>query len=80
MRRAGTAAAAGAAFLFAGCAQTYEPVIDPQGIDQAQYQADLTECRQLAEQVDPGTLAAGGGAVGAMFGSALGAALGATLG
>ena len=49
-------------------------IIDPAGVDQARYQQDLAECKQLAEQVDQ---KAGQGAVaGAVISGAIGAILG----
>ncbi len=60
-----------------GCAQSYQPIIDTKGIDEALYQQDLTECRAYAEQVSPGAEAATSGAAGAAFGAALGAIAGA---
>lgn len=63
--------------LLAGCAQSYEPIIDRKGVDQARYEQDLAECRQYAEQVSPAGEAAAGGLLGAAFGAALGAVVGA---
>ena len=61
----------------AGCAQSYEPIIDTKGVDQAQYQQDLAECRTYAEQVSSGQEAAASGLGGALLGGALGAVAGA---
>lgn len=83
-----------ALLVLAACAaQTYQPVIDPKGVDMGKYQKDLAECRALADQVDAagdtaqnaligaGVGAAGGAALGAISGSAgIGAATGAVLG
>ena len=55
----------------AGCAQTYQPVVDSKGHDSARYEQDLYECRQYAEQVSP----AGKAAVSGLGGAAAGAAL-----
>jgi outer membrane lipoprotein SlyB len=68
------------AFSLAGCAQSYQPVVDTKGVDSAKYQQDLVECRQYAEQVSPGEKAATGGVIGAAGGAALGAILGAITG
>lgn len=82
------------AFVLAACAaQTYQPVIDPKGVDMGKYEQDLQECRALAQQVDAagdtaqnallgaGVGAAGGAALGALSGDAgIGAATGAVLG
>ncbi len=64
----------------AGCAQTYQPVVDTKGQDSARYQQDLYECRQYAEQVSPAGQAAVGGLGGAAAGAALGAITGALVG
>ena len=37
----------------AGCAQSYQPVVDTRGQDTGRYQQDLYECRQYAEQTSP---------------------------
>lgn len=64
----------------AGCAQTYQPVVDTKGHDSARYQQDLYECRQYAEQVSPAGKAAVSGLGGAAAGAALGAITGALVG
>jgi hypothetical protein len=64
----------------AGCAQTYQPVVDTKGHDSARYQQDLYECRQYAEQVSPAGQAAVSGLGGAAAGAALGAITGALVG
>ena len=64
----------------AGCAQTYQPVVDTKGTDSARYQQDLYECRQYAEQVSPAGTAAVSGLGGAAAGAALGAITGALVG
>jgi uncharacterized protein YcfJ len=64
----------------AGCAQSYQPVVDTKGQDSARYQQDLYECRQYAEQVSPVQDAAVGGLGGAAAGAALGAITGALVG
>ena len=78
MRRFLTLAVAMA--TLAGCAQTYQPVVDTKGHDSARYQQDLYECRQYAEQVSPAGQAAVGGLGGAAAGAALGAITGALVG
>src|SRR5690242_20116685 len=60
------------AALLAGCAQSYQPIVDMKGVDEAQYQLDLSECRAYAEEVSPTSQAALGGAGGALLGGALG--------
>jgi hypothetical protein len=74
MKRLGAILAA--ATVLAGCAQSYQPVVDTKGVDSARYQQDLYECRQYAEQKSP----AGDAAIGALGGAAGGAALGAITG
>jgi uncharacterized protein YcfJ len=74
-----------AALVVAGCAQSiseYEPVIDSAGVPADRYQADLAQCRQIAdaaqrrlfternEQIYQEALA--GAAVGAVIGAAAG--------
>ncbi|HNB26061.1 MAG TPA: glycine zipper family protein, partial [Alphaproteobacteria bacterium] len=50
----------------AGCAQSYQPVVDTRGHDTARYQQDLYECRQYAEQVSPAGNAAAAAQVDAV--------------
>ena len=61
----------------AGCAHSYEPIVDTKGVDQARYQQDLSECRDYADQVNVGGEAAAGTGIGALLGGALGAIAGA---
>jgi len=58
--------------LLAACAG--RPIVDMAGVDPAQYQRDLAECRGYADQVPK--RAAGGAVVGALIGAAVGAAIG----
>ncbi len=60
--------------VLAGCAN--EPIVDTKGVNPAQYQQDLAECREYAARVDTGTAAATGAAVGAAVGGVLGAVIG----
>lgn len=62
-------------FLAVGCA-SYRPIVDMKGVDQAQYEKDLSECQQYAEQVDVGGDTATTGAVGVGVGGAIGAVSG----
>ncbi len=78
MKRLGVILAA--ATTLAGCAQSYQPIVDTKGQDTARYQQDLYECRQYAEQVSPAGNAAVGGLGGAAGGAALGAIVGAITG
>lgn len=52
------------------------PIVDPQGIDMARYQTDLSECQDIADQVPVGERAVAGAATGAVIGGAVGAVLG----
>jgi outer membrane lipoprotein SlyB len=62
--------------VLAGCAQSYEPIVDMKGVNQARYQQDLSECRSYAEKVSPAGEAATSGVIGAGIGAALGAIVG----
>lgn len=63
-------------FVFhTGCAaRNKDVIIDPTGVDMAQYQSDLVLCQDIARQVNQ---KAGAGAVG---GAVVGGLIGATLG
>ena len=65
-------AAVGVAAL-AGCAAHPDPIVDMQGVNQAQFERDWEECRGYSEQVEPGKGAARGAATGAVVGAAAGA-------
>ena len=65
--------------LLSGCA-TYRPIVDMQGVDQNQFEADLRECQSYAEQVSPVAEAAVGAAIGVGVGAALGAVVGSLVG
>lgn len=60
--------------LLAACAS--EPIIDPKGVNTAQYRQDLAECQAIADQVKVGQKAAGSAVAGAVVGAAVGAAVG----
>lgn len=66
--------------LLAGCAHSYQPIVDLQNVDQMRYQQDLAVCRQYADQVDPVKEAGTDLLIGALGGAALGAATGAIAG
>ena len=75
----------GLSLVIAACAQgggmaPPTPIIDTQGVDAAQYQQDLTQCQQYAQQVSVGEDAAKGAFGGALLGAAMGAAVGAVTG
>lgn len=57
-----------------GCSKRQSVIIDPQGVDMGQYQTDLTECKQISEQVESGVGegAAGGAVVGGLVGAIVG--------
>ena len=61
-----------AALLTTACASSKRVVVDKQGIDEAQYQQDLSDCRTVADEVSTGRDAAEG-AEGAVIGGILGA-------
>ena len=63
-----------ATLLTAGCAR--DVIIDPKGVNMAQYNQDLSECTALAEQVNVGGQTAGRALAGAAVGAAIGAAVG----
>lgn len=75
-----------ASLAITACATKSKPVIDPTGVDMVQYEKDLVECEQIAQQVEQkaGEQAAGGalvtGAIGAVLGGSDGAAKGAGVG
>lgn len=52
------------------------PIIDPQGVDMARYQSDLSECQSIAAQVPVGGRVVAGAATGAVIGGAVGAVVG----
>ena len=58
----------------AACASSSKPVIDPAGVDMEQYNVDLAECEQIADQVEQkaGEGAAGGAVVGGLIGAITG--------
>ncbi len=70
-------------FGLIGCGATgigYKPVIDTKGVDLNQYDADLADCTELAEQVNPVKETAINGVGATIFGTLVGAALGAVVG
>jgi len=61
--------------LAGGCAgHGSKPIIDPAGVDMAQYDADVAECQKIATQVEEkaGGQAAGGAVVGGLVGAIVG--------
>jgi uncharacterized protein YcfJ len=61
--------------LIGGCAgHGSKPIIDPEGVDMAQFDADVAECEQIATQVEEkaGGQAAGGAVVGGLIGAIVG--------
>lgn len=52
------------------------PIVDMKGVSRAQYEADLVECRQYADEVEVRARAAGGAAAGAAVGAVIGAVVG----
>ncbi len=65
-----------AAVLCSGCATTqYRPVVDS-GVSRGNYEDDVADCQNLANQRPAAANAAAGATVGAVFGALLGAAVG----
>lgn len=61
----------------AGCRNTgSNPIVDMQGVNVAQYNRDLADCRSYADQVEAGREVARGAAAGAVVGGAIGAIAG----
>lgn len=66
----------GIALICTGCAQTqYRPVVDT-GISRGNYEDDVLDCQNLANQRPAAAPAAGGAAVGAILGALFGVAVG----
>jgi len=64
-----------ALFLLSGCV-TYRPIVD-HGVPQGSYDADLSQCQDLADTAQPQANNAAAGAVaGAIFGALLSRAVG----
>lgn len=57
--------------ILSGCAS--KPIVDTYNIDMAQYQEDLAECEDIAQQVASGEITAKSTAFGAGVGAAYGA-------
>ncbi|HLQ86436.1 MAG TPA: hypothetical protein VK110_09825 [Salinisphaeraceae bacterium] len=68
------------AFVLAGCASSKRVVVDPQGVNQAQYEHDLAECRAITGQVSTGRDTAEGAVGGAVYGGLIGAIFGGSRG
>lgn len=63
--------------LFTACSVTDDrPIVDMQGVSTAQYNADLTACREYADEVEAGRQIARGTIGGAVVGGAIGAVVG----
>lgn len=74
-----------ACIFLAGCAgqnyvNTFEPVIDMQGVNHAAYETDLSACRQYAVREDPANKAMREAFAGAIAGALVGAAVGSAFG
>jgi len=63
-------------FLGALSACSYQPAVDPHGVDMAHYDADRAYCRDIARQARSGEKVAGGALIGAAVGAATGAVVG----
>jgi outer membrane lipoprotein SlyB len=73
------------AALTTGCAaQRFVPIVDiqasPAAADGRDYTADLTDCQDYAERIDPAASAVAGAIIGAIILTAAGAAVGASFG
>lgn len=65
------------AFALTFCrAADRQPIVDMQGVNSAQYNRDLAECRSYADEVEAGREVAQGAAAGAVVGGAIGAIAG----
>lgn len=64
---------AAAAILLGACASHPDPIIDSRGVNMAQYEQDLTECKAFADDISVTEGTAKGAAVGAVVGAAAGA-------
>ncbi|MBE9539780.1 MAG: glycine zipper family protein [Proteobacteria bacterium] len=62
--------------ILAACTTTDEIIIDTKGVNMANYETDLAECRAYTEQVAVGEKTAKGAASGAVVGGAIGAIVG----
>lgn len=62
-----------AALVISACAAHPDPIIDEQGVNMAQYQRDLADCKHYADNISVTKGAAKGAAVGAVVGAAAGA-------
>ena len=56
-----------AALALSGCAAHPDPIIDERGVNMAQYEKDLAECKSYAENINVAEGTAKGGAVGAVW-------------
>lgn len=71
----------GAVIVLTGCRGVEEltgrdPIVDMKGVNVAQYETDLAECQDYADQVQTGRQVATGAAAGAVVGGAVGAIVG----
>lgn len=57
-------------WLLSACAS--KPIIDTQGVDLVQYQEDLQDCAEIAEQINTGAAVAKSAGAGAAVGAAFG--------
>jgi hypothetical protein len=72
MRKPVLAAISG--LLLYSCAS--DPIIDPKGVNMAQYEKDKADCEQVAQQVNTAAKVGKSGAAGAAVGAAVGAIYG----
>jgi len=71
MKRTATIILVASLTILSGCAHTArnDVIIDPAGVDMAQYERDLSDCQKIASQVR--RKAVGGAIVGAIVGAAI---------
>ena len=74
MRRINHCITVAGILLVVGCASQSKPIIDTAGVDMAQYDQDVAECEDVAQQVDSkaGSSAARGGVIGGVIGAIVG--------
>ena len=59
--------------LLAGCAANPDPIVDTRGVNMAQYEKDLADCKTYRQQIPTEAGVAKGAGAGAVVGAATGA-------
>ncbi len=62
-----------AAVWVAGCASHPDPIVDMKGVNVAQYEEDLAQCKSYGDEVNVGEGVAKGAVTGAVIGGVVGA-------